>query len=1172
MSSLITLAFLALSAPQIELVSEAASLQEAVSGNFTDASDDGRFVLISSEQSNVVLGQIDPFDAYDLFLTDRWTGRTQLVTHTGDYVTTPTPVSGSNGTGGVISGDGSVVIFTSSSAGLVPGFNTQSARQAYVYRVATGAITPLTRDSANPLLGANSGITQMAVDQQGTRAVVVTRATNLVQGFVDGGVGDDVFAIDLSSLSVTLVSHRAGVPLTGSNRQVSTVANERVALDDAGLSVAFQSNAEDLVSSFQPPTPGFGRSVYVHDLATSTTTLVSHELSAPAVSAVSGSIFEGMSADGQRLIFKTASTNMVAGQINQAFGDQLYLHERSNGLNTLVSHAVGSATLTANGDLGNVSNISADGGRIVFSHSGEDIMSGITDTNGADDIFLYNIASRAVERLVSFRAGQPLVATSVILSSRVEMSGDGSLLGMNHTGTTWVAGFSHGGLIAEHNSYSYDLVTGVRSLLSRSASSSTTGANDADFVRHVSRDGTTIFRESEAGNLALGSPLEGKTVVANQHPAGTSAFAALSAGAPSASANGESRSNSRSAEFKGRTLSDDGRRLLFFSSATNAAAGTIEGASGTNLYLRDRSDGSVRLINHAGDGVTTTGHVEGAHISGDGNTIVFMASGATEVVPGFLGSATLSAFAYDVATRTCTLISGPWNAPTLESNGNTVVEGTSRDGRYAALSSWSTDLFPNITDANGSWDVFRVDLRSGSRQLITASATMPGMTADDGSRNVSISRDGSYIAFESDARDLVPGFVDNNGSPAGDVFVFDFATASLSLVSHRFGSPVEGADDESMRPIVNHSGSVVFESRASDLIQGFVDRNGLGSDLFQDDGSGGMVLVTADPARPLEGWNSGLNASNGFQTTVVSDDGSTICMSSLATDVVPGFVDTNGPNRADLYVKDLRLGTTRLVSHQFTGPNVGLDTGSYYSSLSSNGKRVLWYAWSDSVLSSPSGLPFESDLFITDVNTGVRVLVTEHLSTSSGRTSGVDDVSFALSGDGSSAYFTARERNFVEDDLNNAIDAFFAFLGRECVGLPVCGTTPNSIGQGAELCITGSEIAAANLLTVSVTELPPQTFGLMVVSMETGFLANPGGSLGNLCINGMSLGRYANAIQFSGSAEFISMDIDLTRIPSGGMLTAASMGSVFAWQYWYRDVVGGAAVSNLSDAWIVTFQ
>src|SRR5690606_33109207 len=51
-------------------------------------SGDGRFVLFTSSATDLVVGQIDTNNTFDVFLFDRETGLVSLVSHTGDGVTT----------------------------------------------------------------------------------------------------------------------------------------------------------------------------------------------------------------------------------------------------------------------------------------------------------------------------------------------------------------------------------------------------------------------------------------------------------------------------------------------------------------------------------------------------------------------------------------------------------------------------------------------------------------------------------------------------------------------------------------------------------------------------------------------------------------------------------------------------------------------------------------------------------------------------------------------------------------------------------------------------------------------------------------------------------------------------------------------------------------------------
>jgi Tol biopolymer transport system component len=80
-------------------------------------------------------------------------------------------------------------------------------------------------------------------------------------------------------------------------------------------------------------------------------------------------------------------------------------------------------------------------------------------------------------------------------------------------------------------------------------------------------------------------------------------------------------------------------------------------------------------------------------------------------------------------------------------------------------------------DTNGVYDIFVKDLQTGTTKRISVASD--GTQGNDYSLNPSISADGSYVAFESDANNLVSG--DTNNSP--DIFVYDLSNDNLPVVN-----------------------------------------------------------------------------------------------------------------------------------------------------------------------------------------------------------------------------------------------------------------------------------------------------------------------------------------------------------------------------------------------------
>ena len=135
----------------------------------------------------------------------------------------------------------------------------------------------------------------------------------------------------------------------------------------------------------------------------------------------------------------------------------------------------------------------------------------------------------------------------------------------------------------------------------------------------------------------------------------------------------------------------------------------------------------------------------------------------------------------------------------------------SSDGRYVAFESIATNLVAG--DTNTVRDIFVRDEQLGTTTRVSVDTV--GTEADDGSFEPSISSDGSYVAFGSDATNLVAG--DTNTS--SDIFVHDTVANTTTRVSvDSIG--IEG-DSWSFAPSISSDGSyVAFESEAENLVVG----------------------------------------------------------------------------------------------------------------------------------------------------------------------------------------------------------------------------------------------------------------------------------------------------------------------------------------------------------------
>jgi hypothetical protein len=135
------------------------------------------------------------------------------------------------------------------------------------------------------------------------------------------------------------------------------------------------------------------------------------------------------------------------------------------------------------------------------------------------------------------------------------------------------------------------------------------------------------------------------------------------------------------------------------------------------------------------------------------------------------------------------------------------------------------------------------------------------------------------------------------------------------------------------------------------------------------------------------------------------------------------------------------------------------------------------------------------------------------------------------------------------------------------IGAPYCSpVTPNSTGVPGRIGAYGSPFRGDNAVTLLASSLPSNAFGYFLTSRDAGFVMNPAGSLGNLCLSG-AIGRYVGPgqIQNSGAARIFQLEIDLAQHPQPTGLVDVMAGETWRFQCWYRDSVGGQAVSNFTD-------
>lgn len=255
----------------------------------------------------------------------------------------------------------------------------------------------------------------------------------------------------------------------------------------------------------------------------------------------------------------------------------------------------------------------------------------------------------------------------------------------------------------------------------------------------------------------------------------------------------------------------------------------------------------------------------------------------------------------------------------LAGNDDSDESSISADGRYVAFTSRATNLGP--TDGNSHQDIYLRDLVTGTTDLVTRG--LGGAPADLSSHSPEISGNGRYVAFESEASNLVSG--DVNGS-VRDIFRYDRVTKQIRLVTQDTTS--SSSNGASFEPSISADGSrIAFHSFANDLVA--VDDNGE-VDVFLWSASSAPIARVSKPTSGATGGGGGYGAS-------ISGDGRWVGFSSTRDDLVAGSPTTPSDNA---FLRDLTAGSTALVST--TACTAGTQRRSFVESVSDGGTYVLF--------------------------------------------------------------------------------------------------------------------------------------------------------------------------------------------------------------------------------------
>ncbi|MCK6447081.1 MAG: hypothetical protein L6Q99_11885 [Planctomycetes bacterium] len=358
-------------------------------------------------------------------------------------------------------------------------------------------------------------------------------------------------------------------------------------------------------------------------------------------------------------------------------------------------------------------------------------------------------------------------------------------------------------------------------------------------------------------------------------------------------------------------------------------------------------------------------------------------------------------------------------------NGASSNPSVSDDGRYVTFSSVASDLVAN--DTNGASDVFLLDRATG---VVTRVSELPGgVSASGASFLAQVSGDGRFVAFSSEAPDLVAN--DSNGET--DAFVRDLATGVIERVSVATGGAQ--AQGSSLVAGISDDGSVIaFVSSAGNLWP--QDANVTYDAYVHDRTNGTTELASRTPSGAASMTGLAWNAA-------ISGDGSTVVFQSNAVEFEP-----IPPFSTQVFAFDRASRSVKLVSKNFLGACAALP--STRPSISDDARFVAFESDSKNLVNLDLGPG--KDVYVVDRTTGE--VTRGSMNVFGTNAVGGDSYGAALSGLGTALAFASYAYDMVGGDSNGVSDVFVHDTTQTqpvayCTGkVTTFGCSPNLVPSG----------------------------------------------------------------------------------------------------------------------------
>lgn len=825
--------------------------------------------------------------------------------------------------------------------------------------------------------------TPSEISPDGRFVVFSSLASNLATNDFNNNM--DVFRRDRQLGTTLLISANPdGFSGNGASVSPSTSTN--------GEWIAFQSDASDLVDG---DTNG-ATDIFVKNVISEQTALVS--VNTNGVSANAQSTSPIMTSDGRFVAFESTATDLVTNDVSTNIIN-VYLRDLTK--NTTVLASVSTNGLSGGNGDSRLSGVSSDGRYILFSSGAKNVGS---QRQYGNDIFVrdmqtqftYWVSSNAVEILQA----EPNPAADCF---NPVMSGDGQTIAFRIT------------------KYLTTLV--VRHSL---ASNTTVVISSNQFASYVSSGDYSGPSISEDGSIVAYldvATTSSSTNTTNQifvwdSISQTNKLATL---VPDGSTPGNASSDSP-------VLSADGKTLAFLSAATNLV-GHVSVGDHSRAYIRNLSSGITKLINVETNPDKLPGDVyEYPIISADGKFVVFSSSSDGLVNNDNNGEEDV--FIRNTQDDTTELVSykgAMMESSTADDISSIPAKGMSLDGRIVVFSTMANNVVGG--DTNQCNDIFVRDMATGKSLLVSVNAegTGPG---NGHSMQPSISADGSLVAFQSDASDLVAG--DTNGMP--DVFLRDLETGKTTLVSARVDGGGSAAGISRDPAITPDGRFVIIRSSANNLTTNTFSDSTFKAYAY-DVATGSNYMVTLNGLPITNPTLLAISPDSRYAALYgnINSGSLAFCITDIpthASEMIKNFAGRlsgpsafSGDSRRIAFANVVSSSTCNLfVRDLIAKTNFGLYVGSgvWNISLNGDGSRVAFEKFG--TISMPAN---KHQIFVYDAALGSNNLVLASANLTGTNGGNGDSRNPILSLDGRHVYFSSQATDIVTNsDVNGTTDVF----------------------------------------------------------------------------------------------------------------------------------------------------